>query len=688
MKMVMKFGCIKRLFFAILMLFLSVSLVCAERFSFDQFYDLVLNYLGENDEGDGLDVQDLELRLRRVYDNPIDWNRTTRQELEDLGFVSDRMIEELLFYADYYGPVRSLAELQLVNDIEQPLLLLLPSVLSVVDVVDSVRWRDAFRYMRHEMVLRSDVGFERRKGYLNGHYLGAPFRLLGRYDFEAGNNFRVGLTAESDAGEPWFAYGGRGFDLYRCYVEASNMSRVSRVVVGSYRVGFGRGLLFGQQQYGDKLSRVLNRNSSSYGLSGYGGVSEQPSLTGVAAKFELGGFSFTPFYGYTALDADTAGGEWHSFSSSGYHRSETEISRRSTLGLHTIGVNASYSQRFFNIGLTAFGGFFSLPAVCVDDWSAYDFEGDTQWGVAIDYAFYKKKVWFFGETALAQEGALATTNTLLVRPLSELQFALSHRYFSPRYHTFWGNASSSLSGVNAEHGASFAMQIPLGRAKGLSFLADVYRPLWASVSTSSLDLGYELRSQFNATFGADNALYASLRYKVRPVWHREEGWYISQSATDRVGQLYLKFSYGMPNCRFVTGGQANLAQEKIGVHFTKPSFGWLFYQDAAYDVEGVPLRLKARLALYGAPTWANRFYLYESDVPMSGYTPALYGSAFRWYLMADYKFKFGLTIALRVAQSIYSDRTTIGSSHDLINSSHRTDMHILVLYKIKHHKSR
>ena len=190
--MVMKFGCIKRLFFAILMLFLSVSLVCAERFSFDQFYDLVLNYLGENDEGDGLDVQDLELRLRRVYDNPIDWNRATRQELEDLGFVSDRMIEELLFYADYYGPVRSLAELQLVNDIEQPLLLLLPSVLSVVDVVDSVRWRDAFRYMRHEMVLRSDVGFERRKGYLNGHYLGAPFRVLGRYDFEAGNNFRVG----------------------------------------------------------------------------------------------------------------------------------------------------------------------------------------------------------------------------------------------------------------------------------------------------------------------------------------------------------------------------------------------------------------------------------------------------------------------------------------------------------------
>ena len=84
----------------ILMLFMSVSLACADRFSFDQFYGLVLDYLGEDDSGEALDVQDLELRLRRVYDNPIDWNSATRQQFEDLQFVGDRMIEELLFYAD------------------------------------------------------------------------------------------------------------------------------------------------------------------------------------------------------------------------------------------------------------------------------------------------------------------------------------------------------------------------------------------------------------------------------------------------------------------------------------------------------------------------------------------------------------------------------------------------------------
>ena len=171
----MKISLGRRLFFAILMLMMSMSVVCAERFSFDEFYNLVLSYLGEDEEGEALDVQDLELKLRRAYDNPIDWNRATRQQLEDLVFVSGEQIEELLFYADYYGPVRSLSELRLVHDIESPLLLLLPSILYVAELSDTTRWVDAFRYLKHEVMLRSDVTLESRRGYRTGHYLGSPF---------------------------------------------------------------------------------------------------------------------------------------------------------------------------------------------------------------------------------------------------------------------------------------------------------------------------------------------------------------------------------------------------------------------------------------------------------------------------------------------------------------------------------
>ncbi len=653
----------------------------AERLSFDQFYALVLNYLGEDELGDGLDVEDLELRLRRVYDNPIEWNGASRRDFEELGFVSDVMVEELLFYADYYGPVRSIGELKMVHDIESPLLLLLPSVMVVGEVNDTIKWVDAFKYLTHRVVVRSDVTCESRNGYETGYYRGDPFRVLSRYDFEARDNFRIGVAMESDAGEPW----SRGFDLYRMYAEASNLGYVSRAVVGTYRAGFGRGLLMGQQAYGSRLSQVLDRGNSVYGIRGYSGVSEMPSLTGGATTVNVGRVSFTPFYGYTGLDADTTGGGFRSYLTTGYHRSELEISRRSTVDMHTVGMNVGYRGKFWSLGATGYGGFFSLP---FEKSSNFDFEGDRQWGMSVDYSLNRKRVWFSGEVAMSQDLGVATTNTLLIRPLSELQFALNHRYFSPKYHAFWANVASSVSGVNGEHGASVAMQMPMGKGKRLSFLVDVYKALVESNVRSTSRAGYEVRCDFDGILGDNVVMNSSLRYKERPGWYREEGWHMSQSSMDRVGLGSMKLVYESGGCDFATGIQMNIAQEKVDGVFVKPTFGYLFYQDVSCSMGKLPLRLKARMALYGAPTWANRFYLYEPDVPMSGYTPALYGSAFRWYLMADYKFKFGLTMALRVAQTAYSDRAEIGSSHDLIRSNHRTDVHFVLSYKIKTRRNR
>jgi hypothetical protein len=413
-------------------------------------------------------------------------------------------------------------------------------------------------------------------------------------------------------------------------------------------------------------------------------VSEVPGLVGGAVEMDFGGFRVTPFYGYTALDADTIGGRWSSYSTAGYHRSELEISRRGTVDMHTAGVNVGYHGRFWSLGATAYGGFFSLPFVKSDN---FDFEGDRQWGVSIDYSVNRRRVWFSGEVAMSQDIGVATMNTLLIRPLSELQFALNHRYFSPNYQIFWANAASSLSGVNGEHGVSFAMQIPVGLGRRLSFLADVYKDLRESDDNLISRVGYELRGEFDGPLGDKVDLKGVLRYKARPGEFVEEGWQMSKSSIDRVVLGGLKVGYETGGCDFVTGLQMNIAQEKVEGKFLEPTFGYLFYQDVSCSVGTLPLRLKARMALYGAPTWANRFYLYEADVPMSGYTPALSGSAFRWYLMADYKFKFGLTMALRVAQTAYSDRDEMGSSHDLISSNHRTDVHIVLSYKIKTRKN-
>lgn len=654
------------------------------RVSFDEFMSMVAAYIGDDDSGEALDLEELQERLSGFYAHPIEWNGASREQLEALLIVPDDQIEKLIYYAGEYGPVRSIYELRMVPGIEAPMLLLLPEVMSAGDVNDSVKWKDAFSRSSHYVAVRSDFSAERCAAYLSDpkEYLGADFRMLAKYRFAAGNSFRAGLTLESDPGEPWFASGGRGFDLYRFYAEASELPARLRVVLGSFRAGFGCGLLFGNRRYGSRVWQVLNPSVSGRGVSGYGGVSEAPGLFGASASASAGDVSLTAFYGYSGLDSDTAGGVWHSFSSSGYHRTVSELSRRDALALHTVGVNVAYRRLWYAVGATAYAGFFSLPAVCSgNDWSAMDFVGRTQWGVSADYMVKRWGMRFSGETAVAG-GAVATFNSLAASVSSDAQLVINYRYFSPRYHAFWADAASSMSRVNGEHGASFALKTVVGRGVSVSLLADVYRPLWSSVQTSSSDIGGEVRADVLCQLRGATVMTAVARYRVRPEWYRSDDYRTAQSVTERVGLVQWRMSYGVEPFGFTSGVQANVAHS-LPVRDTRTSVGFMMYQDLRFSPRSVPLTLYVRALYNYSPEWANRFYLYEQNVPETAYSPTLYGNACRWYLMASYSLPYGLKASLRVAQTIFFDRDHISSGRDRIDSFHRTDFSVYLSWKFR-----
>lgn len=654
------------------------------RLSFDDFFDAVIMYLGDNDASDAIDVEDLRERLAFAYDSPLNINGITLQQLEGLLFIPDYQIENILFYAEQYAPVRTIYELQYVPEIDAPLLLLLPSVLVAEPVADSVTWRDNFRHLKQNISLRTDFTAERKAAYLSEPkaYLGSDFRLLTKYRISAGKGFKAALTLESDAGEPWFTHRkSRGFDLYRFYADFSDIPYFSHITIGSFRAGFGQGLLFGNNHYGSMLTQVLTGAGSSKGITAYGGSSEQPSLFGVATSIPIyKGLNLSALYSYTPLDADTTGHHWSTYSTTGYHRTESELARKSTLDLHTIGVNAACSGSWYRVGMTLYSGFFSLPAVpAASDWSANAFTGDMQWGVAADYMFKGKGMRFFGETAVVNKGAVATTNSLQIRLHSTL-VTVNHRYYSPDYHAFWSNATSSRSSMNPEHGASLALRFPVAKSTSVSLLADLFRPLWGSVSTPLSRTGYTLNLKADTKLPGNAMGYVSLRYKARPSWITTEQQPLATTDYEKVWLLQTKWDYKAGVFDFISGFQCNLAPETSKTERT--SFGYHLYQDIAYIPETTPLRLRTRLSFHSSPEWINRFYVYEYDVPESGYSPALYGTALRWYVLADYSFKFGLSASIRISQTMFFDRETISSGRDKVNSPHDTDFHIYLSYKI------
>lgn len=660
-----------------------------DKMDFDVVFNLVLNYLGDAEEFHAAEIEDLYEDLHRVYNSPINWNGATQQQFEQLYFVDDIHIEELLYYSEQLGPVRSISELKLVENIDKALLLLLPSFIYVGERNDSTVWSDAFKYPNHRVVARIDYTPELRSGFRSGDdaplnpYLGSNFRPILKYQFTAEDKFRCGAAVESDYGEPFAGRYGRGFDLYRMFAEFNDYKFVKRAVVGSYKANFGSGLLYGRPRYGNLLSQSLSFNSVPT-LQGYGGISELPTMQGVATNLEFGKLNCTILYGFYQFDADTTGASWHSLSS-GYHRTESELMRRNTVDIHSAGIHLSYQIGDFALGASASGAMFSLPAVkSSSKWNAYDFSGKYQWGVSVDYAYTTRKVSFSGETALSQNIAVATTNTLQFHIQSDIDISLNYRYFSPMYYQFWSSTFSSSSDVNAEKGATLSFRIPIARGVKLSALANLYKPLYPSIYNPS-ELAYEFRADLLASLSYTSLLSAYIRYRLSPSWYADATSHTKQVELIPIASLYLKYSKKFNQFAIVSHFQMNMIQSSetilVNNSLDRLKFGWLLAQDFSYNPHNIPLHLRLRVACYGAPTYDNRFYLYESDVPESGYSPALYGAALRWYVVGRYNFKYGVSLSIKAAQTLYADRNKIGSGNDCIYSWHRTDLHCYLSWR-------
>lgn len=666
----------KRLFVVILML-VVVATTDAERMPFDAFYEMVVFYMETDGAENGVDYEEMKERLRQYYYEPIDWNKATKEELEELMFVPDVVIEEMMNYRDWAKRLYSVNELALVKGMNDALRRLLYYVITVPEYQDERKWSEAFNYTNHYIVARSDLEVEKRAGYENGKYQGEPFRQIVKYKTAAGSNFRSGVVMKTDAGELWNR---RGFDLYRVYGQFSNLGVVDRIVVGSMRVNFGNGLVFGSPNFGTKsyqMANGLNRNN----IKSYEGTTEAEMMNGVSVKAKpVKRLTVSALYSYSPLDANTDDGAWKTILTTGYHRTEAEVERDNTMGLHTIGAHIDYEGIWYKVGATGYGGFFTVPSV-------YDY-GNRQWATSVDYCLRRWGLKLSGETSVSQHGGVATTNTLIINVFYDYLFAVNHRYFSPKYTSFWANAYSIGSDVTGEQGISISAFLPFYRYMNLELFADVSRNyLYAYEDVTGKPMCYETRVQYNAEFGDDKVLKAYFRFKHHELSAMDDK--VRKKVDDQTFLLFAeyrqKFACGV---RIGSGFQFNASRRNMD-GWGSPSFGWLIYQDVEWNGGmSLPLTVKGRLAYYDANDWDNRFYLHEANIAESSYSPTLYGQALRWFVMLKYAAKCGVGVQMKVGQTVFFDRDHISSGNDLISSNHKTEFNLLVCYKFKHKRDK
>ncbi|MFW5773846.1 MAG: helix-hairpin-helix domain-containing protein, partial [Tangfeifania sp.] len=279
-------------------------------------------------------IEDLE----GYADDPLNVNAAGRDQLSRLHLLNDIQIQNLLDYRKEFGPVYSIYELNAVDGLN-PVVLKKMEPFVWFGPVDKEpeSLQKKLKYGRHEIITRTLGTIQKPRGYQQRDdgtipFEGNRFRYYSRYRFRAGNNISAGITAEKDPGEAFFSGSNKtGFDFYSGHISFRLSPVFENVMVGDFVVRSGQGLVLWQGYSFGKSVYALEISKTNQGIRPYTSVDENRFFRGVASTINLSGTRVSLFYSQKHNDAnlaftDSLGNYFTSLQTSGYHRTENEVS--------------------------------------------------------------------------------------------------------------------------------------------------------------------------------------------------------------------------------------------------------------------------------------------------------------------------------------------------------------------------
>lgn len=629
-------------------------------------------------------------------ENPIILNKTTKEELEKLQFLSDIQVDNILHYLYRYAPLNTIYEMQLIDGLDMTdIRMLLPFVMlgEAGARKETLKLKDVFKYGKNELYLRLDRGLETKEGYRfipeeeqqaeekNARkYVGDPFYNHIKYRFRYRDRIAFGVTAEKDAGEQFWGDHNKGYDFYSAHVELKNFGKLKTLVLGDYRANFGQGLVLRTDFSMGKSSYVMQVNPRSSGLKKYTSTDEYNFFRGAGATVSLGNLDITGFYSNKLIDGDTIGGQFASVKIDGLHRTINDLNRKRNVSQQVIGGNVTYTYSWLQVGATALYNSFDhslepRPA----NYNKFYFRGKEQTVGSVNYRVRAGKLNIFGETALSdREGAWATINGLNFSPISRVGLVALHRYFSKEYDTFFATTFSESSRVNNETGFYIGTEVRPIKYWKVSAYIDSYRFPWMKFGIDEPSIGKDYLVQVDYAPKRNVNMYWRFKFEEKmsnysdtvttmPLVLPQQKW---------AARYLLNYSFG----RFSFKNQLDVNSFYDEVN--PVSYGYSALQDVSYEFVRVPLRIDLRFHIFDAMNYENRLYTYEKDVLYAFSVPMNYGMGSRYYVNLRYELNQNISFWLKLAQTVYADeRATISSSNEEIQGNRKTDLRFLMRLK-------
>ena len=658
--------------------------------------------------------QQMEL-LADLHEQKIDLATATREDLEQLPFLTAEQVEQICEYLYRYGPMQSLAELAMIESLDPATRQLLREFVKLENSnkptpqkptptpsrgegsLDTLSLKNSSTKANQAPLpsggggggflgFTARIPFYKREGDRNG-YLGYPYRPTLRYTMNLGRYLRFGLVGAQDSGEPFFANRNTlGYDHYALYAQLRRMGRLKNLVVGHYRLRLGLGLVMNGHMNLGKRAMFDGVGRSTTTITPHASRMSANYLQGAAATVSLSrDLSLTAFASWRKRDATLRGDTAVStLLTSGYHRTPSEMERKNNVAEWLVGTRLVWQYDRWHAGLTALANGYDKPLQPVSGeqvTTAQRYrlifpEGKSFGNVSIDYGYQGRRLTVSGETAMDKDGALATLNTLCFRPVPRLRLTAVQRFYSYRYEAPHAASFGEGSRVQNESGVLVGASWQASRQLQLLAYTDyVYFP-WAryqaSQSSHATDHLAEVRWQHRQW-------RFFVRYRLRSIEendHEASPTNEGSPALINHRQHRLRLSAGYDFGRLSTRTQLDAALS----HKHESSKGWMLGQTV--DMRLRRLTMSAHVAYFHTDDYDSRLYSYERNLRYAFSFPAYYGHGLHGALYGSYTVSRHLTLTAKLSSTNYFDRSTIGSALQQINSSTQTDLDVQVAWKL------
>ena len=549
-------------------------------------------YLSAVMTAEDMDSEEWQLNydlLCELEQHPININKATREDLEQLPFLSAQQVEALMEYKYRYGGMKSLAELMMIREIEPQMRKLLGCFIYAGEESKSkIR-------TKHELIACYKVDYR--------HWF--------RYQMEQGDKLKLGLVASQDADEPFFSGKNKlGYDYYSPYLQLKKLGRLETLVLGNFRVSMGMGMVMNNSFSLGKIATLQNLGRNANGLRAHSSRS-LGFLQGAGATINLGrGIKTTAFVSYTPMDATlNSDGSARTIITTGYHRTETELAKKNNLHALKTGGTIKYNGGRVHLALNALYVHLDrkLSPSKTQLYNYFKPEGTDFMNASVDYGYRGRRFTLNGETAIDGNGHIATINTISLTTNSGLNLMALQRFYSYQYTSLDAQSYSDCGRVQNESGVSVGLSWQLSPKWQLAAYADyAYHP-WSLYRKASSS--YSLDNLMQCSFTSNHwKLMARYRLKAYEKEHRAR---ISAEYTTENFSARTQFD----------GGYCAENEER----------GVMLSGNLAYAYHW--FRMNAGVGYFNTDSYNSRVYLYESG-PLYTYSmQQFYGEGMRYWLM-------------------------------------------------------